>query len=359
MKLYCQYSGINFTLPHLQTARVSTLTVHPAFHMNRAQLYHLYSDWQEGLIEHPNDRRLLFLAILNSTGLIEWQATANPSDAVVNAQMPNLYYTCKWVTAVTLPAMKLPRFAVTKDTRSLENIGEWLKVWEQIRTDFEAGYRTMSQIEKQKEREVMLERLIKGTADTAKYAGLLSQWAFDAGNVPEGIRSYWRQMLCTKGLGILSLNKTDMEELVEHFEETLAEHGSIYSFTFLSYIRWMQKQIVTGIGFNIKESRDLVDIVIRSEYNIIDADDDSTLTERSNIQKLINSAPTIQPIEADYPTKVAFLRANISWKMAQRSKVAEAEAIDKISQQEEKLEKQLLEDSILNIESEDDDDVAK
>lgn len=354
MKLYCQYSGINFTLPHLKTARVSTLTVHPVFHMNRAQLYHLYDDWQEGLIDHPNDRRLLFLAILNSTNLIEWHATANPSDDIVNAQLPNLYYTCKWVTSVTLPSMKLPRFAITRDTRNLINIGEWLKVWEQIRIDFEAGYRTRAKHEKQREREILLERLIKGNDDTARYVGLLAQWAFDAGNVPEVIRPYWRQMLCTKGVGILSLNETDMEELVEHFEETLADHGSIYSYTFLTYIRWMQKQIVTGIGFNVKDSRDLVDVIIRAEYNIMDADDNSTITERANIQKLINSAPSTKPVESDYPTKVAFLRANISWKLFQRSKIAEAETIDRIIQQETLLEKQLLEDSIINIEGDQD-----
>ena len=319
MKLYCQYSGVNFTLPHLQTAKSSTLTVHPVFHMEKKQLFQLYNDWQEGLLETEVDNRLLFLALINSTDLIDWNATANPSPDLVQKHMSNVFYTCKWVTNVTLPAMKLPRFAVTNDTRKLDNIKHWLEVWEQIREDFDAGYRTSSEIEKQRSREEMLEKLIKSdNEDTTRFAGLLAQWAFDAAKVPENIRTYWRQIITSKGISIFSIRKADIDEMIEHFEEHLGEHGSIYSYTLLKHCRNIQKQICTGLGFNITNSMDLVDVVTRSDFTIV-GEADITDTERLNVQKLINSAPAFKPVESNYPTKVAYLRAKISYDMAQRA----------------------------------------
>ena len=320
MKLYCQYSGVNFTLPQLGTAKTSVLTVHPAFHMEKKHLFNLYNDWQEGLLEDETDNRLLFLALLNSTGLIDWNATANPSPALVQQHMPNMFYTCKWVTAVTLPAMKLPRFAVTGDTRKLDNIKHWLDVWEHIREDFEAGYRSTAEIEKQRQREELLEKLIKSdNENTSRFAGLLAQWAFDAAQVPDNIRSYWRQIITSKGINIFSIRKADIDEMVEHFEEALGEHGSIYSYTLLKHCRNLQKQVCTGLGFNVS-NMDLVDIVTRSDFTIVD-ENDVTDTERLNVQKLINSAPAAKPVEANYPNKVAYLRAKISYDMAQRAAV--------------------------------------
>lgn len=330
MKLYCQYSGVNFNLPQLPTLKSTVLTVHPIFHMDKKALFKLYSDWADGLMESETDRRLVFLAMLNSTDLIDWRATANPTDACVQANMPSLYYTTRWATAIQTPGFKLPKFAITNDTRKLENISHWLQVWENIRENFDISYRTTSQIEKQKTREEMLEKLIKSRGETGRFAGLLCQWAFDAASVPENIRDYWRQILTSKGINIFSIPSVDMAELVEHFEDSLAEHGSIYSYTFLSYIRSLQKQIVTGLGFNITNSLDLVDIVTRSEYSIIEGGDDVTSTEIINIQKIINSAPSVEPVESAYPNRVAFLRAKISWKMASRAAENYASAEEKL-----------------------------
>ncbi len=347
MKLYCQYSGIPFSLPHLQSSKAPVLTVHPVFHMERKQLFSIYSDWQEGLLESETDRRLLFLAMLNATGLIDWRATANPTDSNVQAHMSNMYYTCKWVTAVTLPGMKLPQFAITQDTRRLDNISHWLNVWEHIREDFDAGYRTTADLDKQKQREEMLEKLIKTDGAISRFSGLLAQWAFEAANVPDNIRIYWRQILTAKGVNIFSVPRADIDELVEHFETALAEHGSIYSYTLLRYVRDLQRQIVTGLGFNITNSLDLVDVISRSEYTIIDGADAVTATERINIQKLINSAPSQEPREFEYPNKVAYMRAKISWNMAQRAEKSIAEAEDKLTAQIERAfaSDQLLADS--------------
>ena len=229
--------------------------------------------------------------------------------------------------------MKLPRFAITNDTRKLDNINHWLGVWEQIRADFDSGYKSSCDLEKQKTREEMLEKLIKTDGETSRFSGLLAQWAFEAADVPENIRDYWRKILTSKGINIFSIPRVDMDEMVEHFEDTLADHGSIYSYTMLKYVRHLQKQVITGLGFNINNSLDLVDVVTRSEFSIVD-DSDITNTERLNIQKLINSAPSREPVESDYPTKVAFLRAKISWKMANRSTEIAASA-------EEQLEKKL------------------
>lgn len=330
MKLYCQYSGVSFHLPAFSsTLQPTVLTIHPAFHIEPRHLHKLYAAWQEGEMTDANDCKLLFLALLNHTGLIDWHTTAAPNNSTVQLHMSNLYATCKWVTAVHLPSMKLPRFAITKDTRDLVNIKYWMEIWEQIRTDFDAGYRTTTELEKQKQREELLEKLIKSDKESYKFAGILCQWGFAAADVPSNLHAYWRQIICTKGIDIFSLRKADIDEIVEHFEDALIDNSSIYSYTLLKHCRNLQKQVVTGLGYNITNSVDLVDVVTRGDFTIMD-ESDVTDTERLNVQKLINSAPTSPPIETHYISKVAFLRAKISYDMAQRAATATKGAQDRL-----------------------------
>lgn len=343
MKLYCQYSGVSFTLPHLAAMHDSVVTVHPIFHCSMKQLSKLYSSWQDGALD-PIDRRLLFLATLRASNLVDWETTAHPTDATVQLHMSSLWDTIQWITAIISPAYKLPNFVVTNDTATLNNIGHWIEVWEDARANFESGYRTMSEINKQLQREETLQRLIKShNEDAGRYIGLLAQWAMEATNVPLAIRDDWRALLCTKGVAVFGIRKCDIDEIVEHFEDGLASHGSIYSYAILKYVRKMQQQVAFGLGYNA-DSVDLVDVITESRFSIVE-DADVTDTEKINMQKLINSAPATEPLESNYPNKVAYLRAKIAWQMSQRATTAAANRQQQLAAE---LETKLAEDAATN-----------
>jgi 3-deoxy-D-manno-octulosonic-acid transferase len=53
----------------------------------------------------------------------------------------------------------------------------------------------------------------------------------------------------------------------------------------------------------------------RGKYQILGADD---TTETANIKAMIDSAPETEPTLAQYPNKLAFLKAKLRWQMAKK-----------------------------------------
>jgi hypothetical protein len=162
------------------------------------------------------------------------------------------------------------------------------------------------------------------TKDISQYARLLADWAHDAGKFEqlagyeiinehgktEVMASYWRRIIiaCAKSEAIWAINQDDLQDLIEHCEAHIY-HGSIYSHTLMSLLR-------TGAERK-RNFLDLGDIDVGSNgvsFRILDAD---ASVEDANKLAIIDSAPVNRPIEANYPNKLAYIKAKLNYQMAQ------------------------------------------
>jgi len=322
MRILCAYSGLEFKVEHFPATLVSREICHPIFYLPQHKLISYIPKWYAGELT-ATDSYLLYLALLNSTELIEWRVPAlktNKSVGIVAHNIESLASIVSKMNVIKHPAFVLPRFVISPETKTLENSTFWIQTWVDQYNEWSSGYRTRTLDEKITRREEALERLINNSSRTVEsYANILADWAILAGNFPKSttevlgkqvpLCEYWRSIIkaCAKNESIFSIPKKDLEELVEYCEEEIP-HGSKYAHTLMEFLRnGLRKQ---------KNYLGLGDIDLNSEvtYRILSPD---TSVEDANKQALIDSAPKEEPRESQYPTKISFLKAKLKWQMAE------------------------------------------
>lgn len=318
MKVTCQYSAESYTLPDFGDLKLTY--IHPIFATETKFLLSRTGDWANGKLSEK-ERKLLFLALLHSTELVTFRAAASPADAVVQMNMEGLIKIVNWVDSLKNPAVILPSFVITPETKQLQNVRYWLAAWWEARKDFEDGYRKSDADKKQLTREQALERLIKTAhRNTESYMGLLSTWAMEASAAPISIRAYWRSVLCSRSTSIYNLNSGDLADILEHMEENLYP-GSIFATDFMRHLRLLIQKNKAGLSYGLGMSEigelDYKRQLAETPFQIIDGD---TNTEQANMQLIINNAPEDEPKSTDYPNRVAYLRAKIAWQMAEKAR---------------------------------------
>lgn len=328
MKILCKYSGVEFQCEHFPFGLDSREYAHPVFAIRQDKLISVIArKYPEQLT--PTDSYLGFLALLHSTGKIDWRVPcayhAETIDAVIAANMLDLLKVVGITSAVTHPAFTMPAFVITPDTRNLATVNHWIGIWKQCYIDFLEGNKRAQLHDRIVRREQAMERLIKDPSkNPANYANQLAEWAALAGEFPTGtvpvdgkqvpLSEYWKSMIrrAARGEAVFSLNDTDLAELIEHCEDAIP-HGSIYAHTLMLCLRRAQESKKNFLG--------LGDFDIRtSTYRILD---DSDSAEKANVLAMIDSAPIEKPVESNYPSKIAYLRAHYKWLAAQQHREQE------------------------------------
>jgi len=262
MRILCAYSGIEFKVEHFPAILNSREVCHPIFYLPQHKLISYIPKWHSGELT-ATDSYLLYLALLNSTELIEWRVPALKTDktiAIVAHNMQSLVAIVSKINIIKHPAFVLPRFVISPETKTLENSSFWIDAWVNQYRDWSDGYKTRSYDEKLQRREEALERLINNSARTVEsYATILADWAALAGSFPIGtqevkgkqvpLSDYWKSIIkaCASNESIFSIPKKDLEELVEYCEEEIP-HGSIYAHTLMSFLRSGLKKQTNYLG---------------------------------------------------------------------------------------------------------------
>lgn len=321
MKILCKYSGIEFRVEHFPFTLEAREVAHPVFSISQQKLLvTIAKRYPENLTKI--DTYLGFLAILHSTGRIDWRVPCyyQPAhDGIIANNIERLIRITGIMGAIQHPAFTAPTFVITPDTRNLATVHHWIGVWEQCFKEFQDGNKRAQLHDRIVRREQAMERLLKDPAKSpANYANQLAEWAALAGEFPTGtvpvegkqiaLSEYWKAMIrrCARKESVFSVNDTDLYELIEHCEESIP-HGSIYAHTLMRVLR--------DAAEAKKNFLDLGDFDIRtSTYKILS---DTDTPERANILAMIDSAPAEEPIQSNYPSKIAYLRALYKWKAAQ------------------------------------------
>ncbi len=320
MKVLCAISGLEFECQYFPAILTSREAVHPIFHVKQKKLVSFIGKWTAGELT-PTDSYLLFLSLLNSTELIDWRVPVvrTPlTDAIVATNMEKLIKVISVFNAIRNIESVLPQFAITAETKTLDTISYWLETWQDALDDYRSGYKSPSQLNAIRNRESMLEKLIKNSQrDVSTYAGILADWAELAGNFPRSVitdpygakvtlADYWKSIIkrCCKAESIFEIPASDLAELLEHCEQEIPA-GSIYHHKLLTLLRDGVKRQSSFLGSDF----------VSTKFVVLDAE---TSVEDANKLLLIKSAPAEKPQEKDYPTKLAYLKAKLSYDMKEK-----------------------------------------
>lgn len=307
-KAICRKSGIECSISHFPFSFHSGEWEHPAFSLPTKKLLSLSGRWaaHDGKFTDV-DSRLLFLSLLHSTSLIEWRTYATPAIPIVEANMEPLIRIVSWIDSIKVPSLSLPHFCISPDTSSLENVEHWIAAWYAARSDFEDGYKAYTVSQAIIRREAALERLIKNpNRKPESYAVQIAEWASLAAAFPTfsvNVRGtemtcaeYWKSIIVQCGKSdssVFRIDDADLQELLDHCEENL-HFGSIFTHSLFSLLRNAKNRAKDYLGFTI----------IPSDHSVVEA---------NNIQRLVDAAPDKEPLERDYPSRFAFLRAKAAW----------------------------------------------
>jgi hypothetical protein len=325
MKILCKYSSIEYEVSHFPFSLESREVSHPVFAIPQSKLITVIARKYPTSLT-PIDSYLGFLALMHSTGKIDWRVPAYyipQMDSIIAQNMELLLRTIGTINAITHPAFTYPGFVMTPDTRSLSTVHHWIQILIDCIQQFQDGNKRAQLRDRIVRREQAMERLIKDPSkNPANYANQLAEWAALAGAFPTGtvpvdgvqipLSEYWKAMIrkAARAEAVFSLNDVDLAELVEHCEQEIP-HGTIYAHTLMAVLRAAadKKKNLLGLG----------DLDIKTgTFRILD---DSDTVERANLLAMIDSAPTEKPVESNYPSKIAFLRAHHKWRVAQTHKM--------------------------------------
>lgn len=332
MYILCSISGITYQTTLFNKVSLSSREhYHPIFSAPLKILKSLTEQYSADITTFSDQETyLLFLALLNSTDLIDYQIPAKlipvKTISAITSCFPSLLEILPVIYATPNRAKVFASYSITTETCTLEDIPNLIKTWKDNSSEYIDGYKSVSLSERIATRQTVLEPFIKNTTlDPAKYATHLAEWAALAGQFPDfailnpithtstTCSYYWKQLIkaCCNEEKIFSLPTSDLQELLEHCEENISA-GSIYANKLFQVLRTGQDHQKNYLGLGDINISEVGFVILSPETSIEDA----------NKAALIASAPQKLPLESEYPNRLAYLQAKAKWDMAARNKLA-------------------------------------
>lgn len=313
MRIKCRYSGVEFVASGFNDLYITGS--HPLMNVDLITLLARARDWAEGKLTNT-EHRVLFIALLKSTELVEFHRAAIPSDAVIAKNMEALIRTMAWKGKLG-ELLPLPKYAVTNDTYRLVNIHQWIRRCNEAKNDWENKDAVWERREELRLREERLIKLIRTpTKQLSFYQGMLGRWILEASNAPKAMHEYWLQLLRLKEYrDIWAASRTDIEELLEHMEDNLPA-GSIIADVAFKHVRKLREINVGGVEFGIgmdDENASLDYAAMRNNPFILIEE-----IEEHNTFVAASLASKEEPKLEEFESKGLYLKAVARWRMAQR-----------------------------------------
>lgn len=332
MHIICSLSSLSFTCEHFPGSLSQREMHHPVFALPQKRLLSTISRWADQDREKftPIDSYLLFLALLKSTGLVEFRAPAcrtETTDAVVFQNMESLSLVVSRLATVRDVETTFPHYVISYGHQSLDNVDSWIANWNESYEDFKAG--KQRDVEGRDEwkrlqiRENALQRLIKNPhRSISSYSAQIADWAAVAGSFPEFVitnpfppfqkiscSDYWCSLITKAAHSehLFGIRRADLEELLAHCEDKISA-GSIYSDALFKVLRHALEKQKNYLG--------LGDLDISGSKFVILNPGDST--EAANIQAMVDMAPAEFPRREQYKTQFDFMRAKLRWNLSKK-----------------------------------------
>lgn len=306
MKVTCSYSGVEFSIAEfncLHSIPAGT-HIHPIFSLDSKAIESLYTAY---LNQQLNDTEsyLLLIALLDRTTLMLYRHPIQPGNHY--PQLTALYIERLYSISIRLQSIHHPEFAapkviISEENCDLINIKEWLIIWEEAYKDFRDGQAESAYRDSLQKKENALAKFIKSPQiPPEKYAHVLADWACLAANFPPGYIEYWKELIvsCYDFGKIIKAQQVHLEDLIEYCEENIDEFscGSIFSNALFNCLQ-------EGLSS------------LNDFYSVGFTHLDASQAEQETLIKIIESAPSKEPMKSDYPNSFAYLKAKMAWDSA-------------------------------------------
>jgi len=305
MKVKCALSGVEFKAQGFGVFRATAqhpLISAPLIDLIREVLPLYYMD----KLNEP-ETRVLFVAFLKHSDLVEFEHHATPSLKTIHSNMQALVKTLDWSISKA-SSFSLPRYRITRSNCTLRNISQWISAWANARESWidkqhMAGERTMFLI-----RQEALEKLIMSAYRTPEqYAGRLAKWALEASKAHPDRIPEWTEIFKLREPAIFNADKDEIADLLDHLESKLDAVNNTVAQTALKHIRTIAWKNDKGILYGLDDFEE-------EEQQLVLSRDQGTpyvmLSRHERMLRMtIENAPILEPKAADYPNRVAYLVA--------------------------------------------------
>lgn len=324
MLIYCKYSGVEFETPQFPGLGTKNriFGIHPIFLLERDRILARTRGWI--LSRHSEaENRLLFLALLKSSALVTFDATAMPTTQTVQNNMERLVRFTAWHMDNSSPRLKLPEFIIRAESASLGNINIWLQMWETAKEDYMTSALAKAEKLSLFKREATLHKQLKTATqhNQKKFNKALVAWALEAGNVPPYLHKLWSELMLLEGLDIYKARTEDLEELVEHMLENLDHYQAhIYAKTVMDHCRTLLEKNKAGIFYAVSGNISLEEL---------NAEEDLLAAAKSPFE-IVEETREVPPapVAESFSSNILYLKAMAKWKL---EKIAIEKANSRIS----------------------------
>jgi len=308
----CSISGLEFKTDHLSFSVCSQELAHPVFYLTQRQLEPLYVRYCNEESFPTKDAYLLFLAFLNSTGLVEWRTPAGfyeETEAIVANNFQFLVTTIQRMNTIRTPSVQFAKVSVSNESRYLKNVAYWITSWEETCDDYFAGGKREASKRELHEMEARLDYIIKdANRKETTLAANIAAWANKAASFPKTpIRvgseimpkgKFWESIIrkCVNEESVFCVENSDLQELLDYCMENL-ELGSLYTYNLVQIIKrgMGAKEDLLGMG--------------DFEYQILDQES----VEQANLAVIIGNAGEREPSRKSFPSTFAYIKAKMAW----------------------------------------------
>ena len=324
-KVTCAISGIRFSCDYLECLNITNEAgfMHPIFAADHRTLHLLYSRHSSGKL-HTVDSYLLFLALLHSTGKVEWRQPASVDTSSLQCVQLVENNIAQLITALTKtdyirhPSFSQPSFTVTENTSDLRQIPNYIKAWLENIEDF---YSSKSSEEERNQLQVIenkLTKLILSGESPERFAATVATWASRAAAFPTEKSELWRKTIQS----CFSINKMFntplalLKEIKEYCECNI-EVGSIHFHTLFQVLQEGIKRHVDYLGgSSLALGYTLLDSCSTTTSLADKSRREQELKGDAEIKVIAANAPAKYPKQEDYPTSLAFLKAKLAYRVA-------------------------------------------
>lgn len=321
--LNCAISGISISIQGLDSITIPTSAgyYHPIFAASHSQLYALYSDHCKGKLTYT-DSYLLFLAFMHSSDQVIWKhpvtlVAVSPATAqLVENNIAQLLSVLQQSAVIVHPSFIQPNFVVSYENSDLSQITSWIEAWKSNIEYFKSGLASMKEQEELQALENKLEEHILSGSPAKTYSTAIANWACRAADFPPAKAEAYKAIIrtCYSPLKMFNTELAAIKE-VEEFCHCNIEPGSIHFHELCKILEAGRSNHIDYLGdFTLLPT-------------ITDDSELPAIVTKNIIDKLTDNAPTSKPVESDYPSSLAFLKAKLAYRMKQSKDKAQLEGL--------------------------------
>lgn len=312
MKVTCRYSGVQFQTQGF--GRFSATSHHPLFELPIERLLRdVLPLYLQGRLPEP-ETRVFYCALLKHSGLVLFEHHAAPSLRTINSTIQALVRTLDWTTTRTT-SFKLPSYRVTKDNCALRNIMQWINSWNDAKTTMSVRQSVIEEHDAALLRKDTLHKLINSAyKKTEDYAAKLGRYVVETCGLQEKEAESCITIFKLREPAVFSYDAEPIIKLLAVMEQKLDLVEDLIARKAMQHIKRQAFKNKAGILYELEDlEENEVALVLSREkgtpYIML------TRHERMQ-QEVAETAPTQEPVESAFPTRVAYLVARAKWNTA-------------------------------------------